>query len=93
MDPRFKVGDKIRARKNTAAYDKYKDTIIIVDKPCAMDNSLMGEDLEHICYIDPLTNMHNGWNSKLFELAIDKIIPRSELDFLDCFQQNFKEGV
>lgn len=81
----FKIGDKIKAKRNTIAYEKYKDLILIVEKSCEP------YDDKHVCYFDPLILKHNGWFVKFFQLAKKEL--NSEVDYLDAFQDNFKEGV
>lgn len=81
----FKVGDKIRAKVNRHAYATYKDSILIVDKPC---NPFYRD---HVCYKEP-GGTHNGWSAEFFELVERKDKPKTEVDFLDCFKENFSDG-
>lgn len=81
----FKVGDKIRSKKDTPAFKAYGDFIFIVDTPCKPG------DHNHVCYKEP-NGTHNGWCASWFEL-VNRTKPITETDFLNCFKENFKEGV
>lgn len=80
----FKVGDKIRAKKNSMAYESYGKSILIVEKSCVPN------DIRHVCYKEP-NGKHSGWDAKWFELVDSK--PKSEIEYLDCFKNNFEDGI
>ena len=80
----FKVGDKIKAIKNGPAYKAYGEIIMVVDKTCSTSLT------NHVCYIEA-DGHHNGWNANYFKLVERKY--RTEVDYLDCFKNNFKDGI
>jgi hypothetical protein len=84
---RFKIGDRIKAKKGSKAYESYGNKICIVEETC--DGSINTSD--HVCYKDPISFIHNGWTASFFEL-VDRP-NRTEVEMLDCFQNNFREGV
>ena len=84
----FKVGDKVKCIKIDGSFDRdlTLGKIYIVDTGChmAMDN--------WICIKNDDGGKHNGFNLKWygFEL-VNKDQPKTELEWLDRIQSNFKE--
>lgn len=79
----FKVGDKVRRVSSSLTCIKVGDigTILYIDH--------LAGDLRLKEYGSPYT----WYNISKFLLVIPKFKPIFETDFLDCFQQNFKDGV
>ena len=84
----FKEGDKIKAIEGSIAYTKYGNQILIVND--TKNIHYYKHNGDRVFYIEPGGN-NNGWRSDWFRLA--KNNPITEKDYLDCFKENFKEGV
>lgn len=81
----FKKSDKIIARKDSPAYHVYQNRTLIVKHD-------QGECDVGVCYYINESSS-DGWLAQYFCYDIPRYEPTNEVDFLNAFQYNFKDGV
>lgn len=92
----FKRGEKIVAKKDTPAHDIYKDRVLIVQHDQGGCDYCKPNDFmpngPGVCFY---TNARNtdGWLDKYFQYIPIIFKPTNEVDFLNAFQYNFKDGI
>lgn len=77
----FKVGDKVKIDNAISYGTSYYDIVYTVTS----------SRLSHTNVVDD-KNINFCFPSWFFKLVESKQKPISEVDFLNCFQENFKEG-
>lgn len=84
----FKKGNRIIPKKESPAYGAYLDRILIVKHD--QGDCAYCDDYRGVCYyIDNLSS--DGWMAKYF--ILHKLNPTNEVEFLNAFQHNFKDGI